>query len=66
MSSLAYSRMLVIWMTIGMILLNGYLLFEVLSTPFDGVYLFLGWLFLGLDLLAFFGFSRLWNTEMEL
>ena len=66
MTSLFYSRMLVAWITLGLVLLNGYLLYRVLSIPFEPYFLFLGWLVLGLDVVLLFVLSILWNTDMEI
>ena len=65
MPSLYYSRMLVIWMTVGLLMLNGWFIYLQFTLPFLPIYIFLDWLFLGGDCLIVFGLSRLWYIEME-
>jgi hypothetical protein len=64
MKGIYYSRMMVLWFVLGMLLLDGSLLYMFLSTPFDYLLLFLGWLFVGLNCLAGFGLSLLWHTDI--
>jgi len=66
MTSLGYSRMMVIWITLGVVLLDGYLFYQLFIYPFEFMYLFYIWLALGIEGIVFFGLALLWYTPMEL
>lgn len=65
MSNLYYSRMIVIWMSVGLLLLDSWFLYLMFSLPFRPIYIVLGWLLLGGNCMVVFGLSRLWYIEME-
>ena len=61
-----YQHGLCIWLASGLLILSGYLLYKVLTTPFEFAYLFLGWLIAGLILFGAYGIVELWDVELYL
>jgi hypothetical protein len=65
MTNLGYSRMIVIWIALGIVLLDSYLIYQLFIYPYEYIYLLFAWLTLGIEGMVFFGLTRLWNTPME-
>ena len=65
MNGIWYSRMIVVWLVIGILLLDGSLLYLVLTIPFEYKNLFLGWLFLGLNCIVGYALTHLWNIDIN-
>ena len=59
-----YQRILCVWLGSGLLLLSGWLIYKVLTTPFEAVNLLLGWLVLGLILVVGYGIAELWNADL--
>lgn len=66
MSRLLYPRLIVIWIAVGFVLLDSALIYEALNSPFETMYIFLGWLILGLNLVFIAMLAKLWNTDLDL
>lgn len=64
MKGIWYSRGIVVWLILGIVLLDAYLIELLLSTPFEWEWMFLGWLCIGLHVVTGYGLINLWDTDI--
>ncbi len=59
-----YQRGLCVWLASGLVLLSGWLVYKLLTAPFEASYLFLSWLVSGLILMGVYGIIKLWDEDL--
>ena len=58
-----YQRGICVWLTAGLLLLAGWLIYQVLTVPFQMMFIFIGWLIAGAFLVSWYAIVDLWDTD---